>query len=236
MSDLRISLAAWSLHNRLVAGDGAFASRERAMAATHWSDFARMGPVTWALSFNAGVLVRVAVVATLGVLLPPLLLGAWRHRGSALVRAALPGGLLAAGLLLVAAPALAEEGSVFRTGAAFFPLACALAALGAEHPRYNPVFLRSLLLAGALVAGLAAGLRYRQAAPGVECPAIPPGEAVLSDTPVDLAGACGHPGIARPVDGDPAELARRYGVRWATVPVTGWDEVTPGVWRDRAEQ
>jgi hypothetical protein len=231
-----LALLGWSIRNRLVAADGALALRERALTAEHWRDFARLGPVDWHPSFAAGAFPRILLVTTLGVLLPPLAAGVWRYRESPLVRAVVPGGLVVVTGLLLGAPALAEEGSVFRTGAAFFPLACALAALGAEHPRYNAVFLRSLLLGGALLAGVAAGLRYRDAAPGVVCPAIPAGEAVLSDTPVDLAGACGHPGIVRPVDHDPAALAARYGVRWATVPVAGWEDLGGGVWASDPEE
>lgn len=256
----------WALRNAGLVGEAAWAMRARAASALRPEDWFVPGPVpAVGLGDRLGFVVehlpdlgRVGLLATLGVLLPFVLLGAWRAEGADPGRRALLGyALLAPPLMLFLAPAVAYEGSMFRSVAAAFPGLVALAVLGAAGltRRYHPLFL-----AGALVATFA-GVSFvarKVATPFVnpfdDCAAlaeagVPAGAALFSYDPLGTSTRCRHPGIILAkglTAADVDALSARYEVRWlltapegyaswtrgpADVDLPGWQQVGERVWR-----
>jgi len=153
------------------------------------------------------------------------------------------------------APAMAREGTVYRSDAALFVPACALAAVGASRltRRYHPAFLPGLLMAGVLAGSVYAGRLYASATSWHldDCgylEQVPSGLPVMSYDPIGVAARCGRPGIIMARGQGLAELADRYGIDWALVAppafdngtvraedwnVDGWERVDERVFRRR---
>lgn len=261
-----VATGLWGLRNLLLAGEGAAALRVRALHARRAEDWLSPDPVAPAgladrLAFvaeHAGDLVRAALLVTMVVLGPPAAFAiARRWRAWTPVWAY---GLGYAWVLLLVAPAVAFEGSIFRSGAALYPAIAAAAVVGAGElaRRYHPLFAGGLLvglLAALSWAGRAQGAAFVDPFPDCEALAeagVPAGAPLLSYDPIGTDTRCGHPGVilARDVPAATLDaLAGRYRAEWAlAAPETylswtrrpsemdlpGWERVTERVWRRTA--
>jgi len=131
------------------------------------------------------------------------------------------GVLLAGGTCLIA-PALAESGTLYRSGAILVPGLCAAAVIGidrlARWRDLHPAFAFGVLGGGVLLTSVGLGARNASLKPSVEviCPAISPDEIVFSDEPLLLELECGAtavrlpPGLSAEKE---AELRKRYAIR-----------------------
>lgn len=256
----------WASRNAALVGGAAWELRARAATALRPEDWFRPGELPVAtVSDRLGFLVahlpdlgRAALLVTLGVLLPFLVLGAARLRPhDPGLRALLGYAIFAPPLLLFLAPAVAYEGSLFRSAAAVFPGLAALAVLGAAGltRRYPPVFFAALLVgAFAAVSFVARRVATPFVNPFPDCEVlaaagVPPGAPLLSYDPLGTSTRCGHPGVILARELDEAELgslAERYGVDWALAAPAGyaswtrgpaelgglgWERVSERVWR-----
>lgn len=240
----------WAVRNRIVAGDGATLLRLRALQAldpTAWLTLTPPEPAgLWTrlvfLGDHLGALGRTWVAVTLALPVPFLvfaLLRSWGSRRRAdgagaawpSIRAVLLYGVGMPPLLYVAAPAVAFEGSVFRSLAALWPALSALAMSGAADVtrRYHPAFIPGLLLVALAGMGVAAGTapgRFPEPLPDCEALDVvgaPGGAAVLSYDPIGLSTRCGRPGVILGRTMTPPDiesLAARYSISWVlTAPV-----------------
>jgi len=257
----------WALRSAMVAGPAWWDARARTASALHIHDFLVGGSSvpdmadrlqaalagSWS-GLMAGMLVGVGVlplVAGVGVAI------CWRHR--------LVAGLVSYACVMLTvpcllAPGVAASGSAFRSGAALFPAACGLAALGAcwlselgHRKRGYPVwFIPGLLVVGAAVGGTGLGLGTVRARPGppVHCPEGPAPAVVFSGRPLLVRSTCGPMAVALFRSDSPeavAHRARLHGVFVAWVPeaesdpflpsrddaarlLPGWREWADGVW------
>ena len=254
---------AWYLRGWLLAGEGWLALRERAATSTSLGQVLSVAPVpapSWVergqfLVGEVPTILTVALIVGGGVLVWPAAWALVQRRGD---RGLWPVAAYAVGFPVVIhllAPAIAAEGSVYRSGAALFTPLAALAAVGAATVtrRYHPAFLPGLLLAAALVSGVLIGRQYQRVLTqlGADCDAlaeVPAGAAVLSYDPIGLEARCGHPGVimarGAPLDG----LVERYHLQWALVAppdydngtvraqdwtLAGWEPVNDRVYRRR---
>lgn len=166
------------------------------------------------------------------------LFGAWRQRLGVLFVVTGAATLAAAAVL---APALAESGTVYRSGAVLAPAGFALAAMGIErasgwavsargYPRW---MLPGLLGGGGVVAALALGSMNARLMPSeaVSCQGLTD-DVVFASQPLALEHACGARAVLYPHD-LPAErvqeLADRFGI---TEVVDGGEVYTLGQARE----
>lgn len=253
--------AAWYLRCWLIAGEGWLALRERAANSLSLQDLlnpAAPAPVGLAdrfafLASELGTIATVGLLVTGGLLLWPAAVELFKRRadrGLWPIPAYLVGFPVVIHLL---APAIAAEGSVYRSGAAVFVPVCALAAVGAANltRRYHPLFLPLLLTVGSLVATTLTGQQYKRVLTqlGADCVAlaeVPPGAPVLSYDPVGVNARCGNPGAVMVRGADLGPLVEAYDFRWALVApadydngtvraedwtLPGWTRVSDRVWR-----
>jgi hypothetical protein len=177
-------------------------------------------------------------LAGAGLVLPLALLGAWWARargwvvGWGLYLALMPP------VVLLAAPAVAASGTVFRSGAALFPAACALAAfavtrlgaLAAARRGYPPRLLPALAAAGVVAGSAGSGFISWRArpAPPLDCASLaplPPGEVIFAGDPLDAWSRCGRPAVGLPVGITPERLrvlSERFQIRCAQPAADGW--------------
>lgn len=259
--------ALWLGRNALVAGWGAVAVRARAMQALDPTEWLQLTPppspgVGERLTFVADHLSALARtwIVTPGLLgLPLLLLGAWRLAPRGPQRLLAPSLLYFFGLppvLYLLAPAVAFEGSAFRSLAAALPAVVALAVAGAARltRRYPEPFLPAVAVAlstALCVSAATAPGQFPSPLPDCEAlAAVPEAAPIFSYDPLGTSTRCGHPGVilGRAPAADLAELADRYGIRWAlTAPdgyaswtledgqaaaaLPGWRRVAPRLWK-----
>ncbi len=256
-----LATLAWYGRCYVLAGDGWLALRERAANAVHLTDIlsttapSAPGVVErlWFLGGQLGTIVAVALVVSNGVLVWPALVELFKRRGD---RGMWPIPAYALGFPIVIhllAPAIAAEGSVYRSGAALFAPLAALATVGAANltRRYHPLFLPGLLVAASLVASVLSGRQYMRVLSqlGADCEAlagVPRGAPVLSYDPIGVEARCGHPGAVMARGSDLAPLVERYAFEWALVApadydngtvravdwsLSGWTKVNDRVWR-----
>jgi len=141
------------------------------------------------------------------------------------------------------APGVAASGSTFRSGAAVFPVACALAsiaavrlgALGHAWRGYPRWMIPGLLGVGFGIGSGAMGLGTwsARATPGVPCPTAETGSVapVFTGRPLLTRSTCGRAAVALYVGEDAAavaERARLYGIREAWLPEQDPDPLVPG--------
>ncbi len=153
------------------------------------------------------------------------------------------------------APAIAAEGSVYRSNAALFVPLSALAAVGASRltRRYHPAFLPGILVLATVVGAAFTGRQYQRVLTALadDCgflDAVPTGVPVMSYDPVGVAARCGRGGVVMARGQPLAALADRYGIDWALVapadydngtvraedwPLDGWERVDERVFRRR---
>jgi len=254
-----LAALAWAARGVSLAGPEVVALRRSALHGTDpagWVLPAVPDPLPLAdrlgfLLAHLGPLARAEVLATGFALAPFALFGAWRTRRMPGVAGVVAYALAAPVLLLLLAPAVAVEGSLFRSLAVAYPPACALAMVGAGA--------RGPLVPAALVAvvgalSVAAGLAQTETrAPFPDCAAlasagVPAGAPLLSYDPLGTSTRCGHPGVAlgRAAPEALDALAERYDVHWMLaapvgyrswtlaadeVALPGWERVAPRVWR-----
>lgn len=230
--------ALWHLRNHVAIGDAYWAARAATANVLDSENLATLAtgdvePLTLGdrLAFLAGEGLATALVVWL-IALPLPAIGALARRDRWL-RPWQAYFVLMPFVTQFLAPGVGSSGSVFRSGAALFPLACAacvvtLASVGAWTHRkrgYHPAFVPGLLLVA--VFGLAYGLVLAQVnnlknplGPDV-CALlaeVPRGEPVFSVHPLLLEAHCDRPAIVL-VEGmrpeDLRALAERFDVRYA---------------------
>lgn len=232
---------AWYARCWLVAGDGWVALRERAASSCTLAELLTAAPPTPPdladrfafLGSQAGTIATVALLVTGGLLGWPAAIELFKRRGD---RGLWPIPAYALGFPVVIhllAPAIAAEGSVYRSGAALYVPVCALAAVGAANltRRYHPLFLPLLLLVGSLVASVLTGRQYMRVLTqlGGDCAAldvVPDDAPVLSYDPVGVNARCGNPGAVMARGADLAPLLERYPFQWALVAPADYDNGT----------
>lgn len=232
---------AWYARGYLVAGQGWIDLRSRVADSLVLQDvMSPVAPVSASLAARLEVLVgAIPSVLTVGLIAGMVLIPAFA--AIKLLRRSADRGLwpiLAYAVLFppvvyLLAPAMAREGTVYRSDAALFVPACALAAVGASRltRRYHPAFLPGLLLAGVLAGSVYAGRLYASATSWHldDCrylEQVPPGLPVMSYDPIGVAARCGRPGVIMARGHRLAELADRYGIDWALVAPPGFDNGT----------
>ncbi len=267
LSGLRVAVGAvgatalWYLRCWMVAGEGWVSLRTRVANSLSLGQILSPSDptppsVAERLSFLVGELGTISIVAVIvtgGLLLWPAILELVKRRGD---RGLWPLPAYALGFPVVIhllAPAIAAEGSVYRSGAALFIPTCALAAVGAANltRRYHPLFLSGLLVVGSLVASTLTGREYMGVLTqlGADCEAltpVPEGAAVLSYDPIGVEARCGIPGVVMARGADLSPLVEKYDLRWALVApadydngtvraedwtLPGWTRVSERVWR-----
>lgn len=178
------------------------------------------------------------------VLTVPAALGAWRRRDLPWVRAAVLYVVVVPILAILAAPAVATHGTLYRTGAATLGVQLALASIGldeladrAEKARGYPRLFTLGVLAGSFVfLSLAMGaLQAKKPARASECALVaglPPGP-VLTSRPLEMELRCDRPGVmvSRAMDAAMVRgLADKHGaVGIVAAPVGYQDEASVGV-------
>ncbi len=169
-----------------------------------------------------------------GFLLPwPALLGAWTRRREPIVQGLLIYAVVMPLAALSLAPALGASGTVFRSGAAVFVPACALAALGLEQASswavrrrdYPPWLLPGLLIGGFALASVGLGLQSARLRPATapDCTVLPPDQVVFSSDPPLLERVCGVRAVMLPAGlarERALDLAERYDIHLAWLPAT----------------
>ena len=266
---LRVALAgvgataAWSLRSWLLAGQGFLAMRARVFESMKLADLLTVTaptPPTWldrgAFTLaQAPTILAVALVVSGGLLVWPALLALWRRRSD---RGLWPIPAYALGfppVIHLLAPAIAAEGSVFRSGAAVFVPLAALAVVGAESltRRYHPAFLPILLVVSTVASAGLSGRAYTHVLTqlGADCEAlaaVPSDIPVLSYDPIGVEARCGHPGVIMGRGAPLEPLVEAYGLEWALVAppdydngtvravdwtLPGWEQLGPRLWHKR---
>jgi hypothetical protein len=180
------------------------------------------------------------LVVGLGLLPVLALAGGWLRRREPLVQ-----GLGTYALCMVVvpgllAPGVSASGSVFRSGAAVFPAACALAVIAldavgrwAQRKRdYPPLLLPLLCGVGFALGSIGLGVGMWKARPGppVTCHATSPDAVVFSGRPLLVRAVCGPPAVALFRGEAPEEVAdraERHGIYEAWLPDTDPDPLVP---------
>jgi hypothetical protein len=239
-----LAALAWHLRNVAIVGDGYWAMR----AAT--SNVVDSGELVGLVTGDVqplGWADRLVLLETQGLaialfcwllVLPAPSLWVWSRR-ERWVRAAQAYWLVAPILSQLLAPGVAASGSVFRSSAALFPLACAAAVMGLDalgrwsrakrgYPRaFVPVVLGGAVLVFSYSLVASGASRSTSPLRSDVCDdlvGLPPGEPVFSAHPLLVEAHCDRPAVVL-VDALPAEnaaaLASRYGVRYAVVAPDG---------------
>ncbi len=245
-----LAWALWQLRGVALAGPAVLEMRAAMGAALHIDELLQGRIAGGGLAARGAVVLRELgeagqTVMLVGLFLLPLfaLVGGWRARRQPLVWGLGAYALLMPVATLSLAPAIAASGTPFRSGAALYPAAAALAALGAQvlgglgaRLRGYPRSLPALLLGGAHALGTVGfGLAIARArpAPLVDCDVLErvPGDAVVfTGRPLELRGACGPVAVLLRRD-DTAEAARalvvRHDVAWALLPAADPDPTVP---------
>ncbi len=233
--------AAWALRCWLLAGEGWIALRERAANSLSLGQIlAPPAPPAPSIADRFAFLLHelptigaVALVVSGGVLVWPAALELVKRRRE---RELWPIAAYALGFPVVIhllAPAVAAEGSVYRSDAALFVPMAALAAVGAANltKRYHPAFLPGILVVATLVSATVTGLEYTRVLSqlGEDCTAlasVPKGSAVLSYDPIGVEARCGHPGAIMARGADLTPLVEQYHFEWALVAPATYDNGT----------
>ena len=203
--------AGWGLRNLQIAPELALGLRQAALTAPSMADLlaGEARPIT--LSERVATLGRelpqalVTAFVAGAALLPGLsALGAWAHRADRRLWAALAYLVGMPCITLFLTPAIAASGTPFRSGAALFPLAAALGAVGlirlddwlVERRAWRPQVISIGAVVGFWAVSLALGLAQRQARPAapVDCrplAGLPAEAVVLSGRPLLLRAVCG---------------------------------------------
>jgi len=245
----------WYLRCLLLAGPSWLESRSRTADALHIHDLVlgRVSDPTVVdrmLGVGTAVQNALSVAIVVGVLVLPLfaLVGAWRLRRRAWVLAAVGYAVLMPVVTGFLAPGVAASGTSFRSGAALFPVACALAAercvalgrLGHVKRGYPEWLIPAALLvvvgAGASAMGLATAAA--RPVPAFDCPSLKAaGGPVLTGRPLELTARCDVPTVGLFV-GEEAEAVRRraqaHGARTAWLPERDVDPLVPTVTHQNA--
>jgi hypothetical protein len=242
--------ALWQLRGLAAGGPGVVEMRREMSKAVHMDEVLTGTIKGAAAAERLGVVVQelgeaVQTALLVGIVVLPLfaLGGALLHRQRALVKGVVGYALLMPVLTLLLAPAIAASGTPFRSGAALYLPAAALAAvaagalgrLGQERRGYPRGMVEGLVFITHLVGTLGLGLGLARARPGplVDCGAleqVPHDQAVFTGRPLELRGACGHRAVLMRADDSPGALQRwtvRHDVRWAWLPETDPDPALP---------
>ena len=208
-----VAIAAWFLRGQALGVEGLVESREALMAAGDYG--------AWLLGEPSErdvlrPLARLPVIYGLAFgLVLPLAAAGWDRRLRPFASGA--AGLAIGTSLLV--PALAESGTLYRSGAILVPGLCAMAAIGVDRiarwRELHPGFAFGVLGGGALLMSLGLGARNAQLKPSVEllCPALGD-EVVFSDEPLLLELRCDARAVWLP-EGLDAEKRERLRKRYA---------------------
>jgi len=178
------------------------------------------------------------------VLTVPAALGAWRRRELPWVRAAVVYVVAVPILAIIAAPAVATHGTLYRSGAATLGLQLALATVGldelaerAQKARGYPRLFTLGVLAGsfAFLSLAMGGMQAKKAARASECALVadlPPGP-VLTSRPLEMELRCGRAGVmvSRAMDAAIVRgLADKHGAVGIVAAPPGYqDEASVGV-------
>ncbi|NOY25396.1 MAG: hypothetical protein GXP62_05940 [Oligoflexia bacterium] len=250
-----IAAAVWWGRNWSVAGDTALSMRRAAANAVDLVGLVGgqpavlgLGPRLAHLATATPGLFKVAFAVGLGILPILALFGAWRQRLSPVVLGAASYLVAMPALTLIAAPGVAGSGTPFRSGAALFPLACALASsasiwLGDQaraRRAYPSAFVPGLVLLAFALGSIGAGLMTRAARPHatVDCQALAPVPAqapLLAADPLLVTALCDRPATVIPASLDPdavQALAQRVGAHFALVAPSG--SASAGLNQDQA--
>lgn len=255
------AFAAWSMRCWIIGGEGWLAMRARVAGSLRLSELlttnAPGAPTIGERFLFAGQhvpsMLTVAFIVSGGVLIWPALLEWVKRRHDRGLWPLLAYVLGFPVIIHLLAPAIAAEGSVYRSGAALFVPMCALGAVGAANltKRYHPWFLPGTLVVAAFVSSALMGRKYEEVRlPGLaDCEAlsmVPKGEPVLSYDPVGVEARCGYPGAIMARGADLAPLVEQYGFTWALAapadfdngtvraaefPLAGWTRVGERVFR-----
>lgn len=210
-----LTAAAWFFRSWQLGGDGWLAAR-RLVSGTP-SYVAMFDGVPRGLLDVPGRLAALAATAPdvltawvtpgLIVLTVPAAWGAWELRRHGWVRALLGLILITPPLAVLAAPALATHGTIYRAAAATLPGQLALAAVGLDHLAalgartrgYPPAFTRGLLSGAFALISIGMGLtQWKKPARPVDCAlfdALPPQAAILTSQPLEVELACDRVGV-----------------------------------------
>ena len=238
-----IAAGAWAARCYLLAGDGWLALRERAAnSVTLQQVLSAPAPPVPTLTERAaflggelGTIGAVWLVITVGVLALPAVVELYKRRAD---RGLWPLPAYALGFPLVIhllAPAIAAEGSVYRSNSALFAPLSALAVVGVANltKRYHPAFLPSLLVTATFAGSTMMGRAYMHVLTqlGDDCAAleqagVPVGASVMSYDPIGVSARCEHPGVVMARGAPLGELAARYGIEWVLVAPAGYDNGT----------
>jgi hypothetical protein len=185
-------------------------------------------------------LVEFVLTPGLIMLTVPALVAALARRREGWVRATLAMWLVVPLIEVLLAPAIADHGTLYRTGAALVVGHAALAAEGVEQAAerlgrwrgYPRAFTIGVLVGSFLTIAIAkAAMNASKPAHPIGCDAlaaIPMASPVFSSRPIELELRCGRPGImiTRTITAErAAEVAQRYQVRYALVePASVHDE------------
>ncbi|HJN73073.1 MAG TPA: hypothetical protein QGF58_03970 [Myxococcota bacterium] len=191
------ALGAWAMRCQAFGGSEWVEARQGLMAAADYGAWLRDEPATT----TARPLTRLPMIYGLAfaALVPLLAAVGFRRRAAPLFILALVLPLSTALL----APALAESGTLYRSGAILVSGACALASLGIERlARLRDLDLRfayGVLGGGVLLTSVALGARNVTLKPSLEvaCPELPD-EVVFSDEPLLLELRCGASAVWLP--------------------------------------
>lgn len=234
---------AWSLRCYLLADEGWLALRERVANSVNLQQILTITPpptptVVDRFTFFAnelGTIGAVWLVATVGVLGLPALVELYKRRAD---RGLWPLPLYALCFPLIIhllAPAIAAEGSVYRSNAALFAPLAALAVVGIANltSRYHPAFLPSMLVAATLTGSVLMGRAYTHVltqldgdCAALESAGVPPGASVMSYDPIGVSARCEHPGVVMARGAPLDDLVSRYGIEWVLVAPADYDNGT----------
>ena len=242
-----VAFATWSVRSWWLAGPELLVARAHTSGAMHIHDLllGRTPDPSLTERLNAlydGVSGAIGAALLVGVVFLPILAmwGAARDRHNPLVRGILvyaPGFVLVTHLL---APGVAASGTAFRSGAALFLPACALATIAAfqlgdlgHRARGYPRWLVPGLLAlgfGVGTVGLGLGTKQARPGPPITCLDAPSTGPVLSGRPLLVRTICGPPALALFRGEDPtavAQRAQRHGAYVAWLPEHDTDPLVP---------
>jgi len=217
----------WSARGVWLMGDAAMASRAATAHALDMADFLRGQVAPIGVSARLAHLlvelddaVRTVLIAGAATLPPVALLGLWRGRRRSEVMALAAFAFLVLTVPLLAAPAIASSGTLFRSGAAVFVGACVLGAeatvwlgdQGTARRGYPRLLIVALVGLGFATTSVGVGLgtwRARPAAP-VDCDRVvdlPAGTVVLTGEPLFVSERCGVETVVAPAGLDAATLS-----------------------------
>ncbi|MBO85678.1 MAG: hypothetical protein CL927_09990 [Deltaproteobacteria bacterium] len=240
-----LGFAIWMGRSWIVGGEAWWAARLASGRAVHIHDL-QLGRVVepTVLQRLQGVLDgfqgAVSTALLVGVVFLPFLAvaGVWMRRHHPLVKGA---GVYALSVVVLThglAPGVAASGSIFRCGAAVFPMFCALGAVAAvrlgvlgHHHRGYPRRLVPLVLAGGFAIGSGAigvGTWTARPGPGVDCltQGVEDAAPVFSGRPLLVRSTCGRSSVALYRTEAPDAVkrrAQRYGIQEAWLPDTDPD-------------